>query len=358
MNWSDADRAWMQRALWLARRGRGYTEPNPMVGAQWVDGDRLLASGWHRELGAPHAERMALDASAARGGTLYVTLEPCVHHGRTPPCVDRILEKGVERVVACRRDPDPRVDGRGFQQLRDAGVRVDVGCLEEEHALLNRRYLTARSRGYPWVALKAGVSLDGRMTDARGRSQWVTPEPMRRAAHSLRGEFSAVMVGSGTARRDDPRLDLRHRNWRGKGHLRVVLDSRNTLPEELNLFQDQERFPTAVFSADSADNRAPRTRRHRFVAPAPDGVDLEGVLRELGDMGVGSVLVEGGPTLINSLLCAGLWDEMYLFCAGTLLGGGDAPGLLSRAMPVEEPLRLRRHRVWEIPGGFVLWGTA
>ncbi|MDY0296190.1 MAG: bifunctional diaminohydroxyphosphoribosylaminopyrimidine deaminase/5-amino-6-(5-phosphoribosylamino)uracil reductase RibD [Acidobacteriota bacterium] len=358
MEWTNTDLARMQQALWLARRGRGFTDPNPMVGAVWVRDGRILSTGFHRHVGAFHAERMALEAVNASGGTLYVTLEPCVHFGRTPPCVDLILEKGIERVVACAQDPDPRVNGRGFERLRRAGVRVDTGCMEAIHARLNRRYLTARRRGTPWVTLKAGLSLDGRMTDAAGRSQWITPEAMRRVAHSLRGEFSAVMVGAGTARRDDPRLDLRHVDWRGKSHLRVVLDTRNHLPRDLRLFTDQDRFPTVVFSAENAPDRTPRTRLHRFVPAAVGGVDLAAVLSELGKMDVGAVMVEGGPTLMNALLTAGLWDEVVLFFAGALLGGGDVPGLLSRALSVDQPLCFTRQRILQMGGGFVFRGMA
>jgi len=358
MNRKPADISWMHHALGLARRGRGFTEPNPMVGAVWVKDGRMLAGDFHHRVGAPHAERLVLESVNARGGTLYATLEPCVHHGRTPPCVDLILAKGVERVVSCCQDPDPRVQGRGFARLREAGVEVEAGCLEDLHSRLNRRYLASRRRGTPWVTLKAGLSLDGRMTDGRGRSQWITPEPMRAVAHSLRGEFSAVMVGSGTALQDNPRLDLRHPDWEGKGHLRVVLDTHNALPEDLKLFSDQERFPTAVFSADTAADRTPRTPGHGFVPPGPDGLDLAAVLRELGSREVGSVLVEGGPTLMNSFITQGLWDEMVLFSAASLLGGGNAPGLLSAALPVNKPLRFSRYRVFELPGGFVFRGLA
>lgn len=358
MKWNQEDLAWMQQALWLARCGRGFTEPNPMVGAVWVRNRKLLASGFHHRVGTAHAERVALEKANYRGGTLYVTLEPCVHFGRTPPCVDLILEKGVERVVACSQDPDPRVNGRGFARLREAGVTVDVGCLEEVHARINRRYLAYHRRNRPWVALKAGLSLDGRLTDEAGGSQWVTPEVMRAAAHGLRGEFSAVMVGAGTARKDNPRLDLRHDDWHGKGHLRVVLNSRNDLPAGLRLFAGQERFPTVVFSAANAENKVPRTSLQRFVSPAAGGVDLDEVLGELGRMGVGSLMVEGGPTLLNAFLCRGLWDEVILFFAASLLGGKSAPGLLSKAFPVDRPLRFSSHRIHEMPGGFIFRGVA
>ncbi|HDP95292.1 MAG TPA: bifunctional diaminohydroxyphosphoribosylaminopyrimidine deaminase/5-amino-6-(5-phosphoribosylamino)uracil reductase RibD [Candidatus Aminicenantes bacterium] len=358
MKWKSNDIAWMQQALWLARCGRGFTEPNPMVGAVWVRNGKLLASGFHHRVGTAHAERVALEKVNSRGGTLYVTLEPCVHFGRTPPCVDLILEKGVERVVACAQDPDPRVNGRGFARLREAGVKVDVGCLEDVHARINQRYLAFHRRGRPWVVLKAGLSLDGRLTDESGCSQWVTPKVMRDAAHSLRGEFSAVMVGAGTARKDNPRLDLRQADWQGKGHLRVVLDSRNILPPDLHLFGDQERFPTVVFSAETAENKLPRTSLQRFVSAASGGVNLDEVLRELAKMAVGSLMVEGGPMLLNAFLCRGLWDEVILFCAAALLGGTNAPGLLSRAMPVERPLRFKRQRIFEMPGGFIFRGVA
>ena len=358
MNWSDTDRIHMKRALRLARMGLGFTEPNPMVGAVWVKEGRVLATGVHRRAGAPHAEREALEKVNEKGGTLYVTLEPCVHHGRTPPCVDLVLKKKIQRVVVADGDPDPRVNGRGFDRLRNAGVQVDCGCLSEIHRRLNRHYFSYHSNGRPWVTIKAGVSLDGKLTDKDGGARWVTSHSLRRLGHSLRGEFSAVMVGAGTARADDPGLDMRHEAWAGKTHTRVVLDTHNCLDPGLRLFTDQERFPTLIFNTSDSAHRYPHGVETKSVPPGPGGVDLESVLDHLGRMGILSVLVEGGGALINSFLSLGIWDEMVLFCADTLLGGRDAVTLFSSGVPVSHPVRLRERRVFQLDDGFIVRGVA
>lgn len=348
----------MKRALRLARLGLGFTEPNPMVGAVWVKNGRVLATGAHCCPGSPHAEREALEKVDERGGTLYVTLEPCVHHGRTPPCVDLVLEKEIDRVVVADGDPDPRVNGRGFQRLRNAGIRVDVGCLSRIHRRLNQHYFTYHRKGRPWVTLKAGISLDGKLTDKHGGARWVTSEAMRSLSHGLRGEFSALMVGAGTVRADDPRLDLRHEEWRGKTHTRVVVDTHNRLDPGLKIFSDQERFPTRLFSVSGAGEPSPRAAGHEFVSPGPGGVDLNQVLACLGRDGILSILVEGGGGLINSFLSQGIWDELILFCADSLLGGREAVTLFARGVPVSRPLRLRERRIFQLSDGFILRGVA
>lgn len=227
----------MLRALRLAERGRGRTAPNPVVGAVVVRGGRVVGQGWHRSLGGPHAEAEALAAAGrhARGGTLFVTLEPCAHHGRTPPCTEAILAAGITRCVVAVRDPHEIVNGRGLRRLRRAGVIVDLGlCAAEARALLGG-YLLAQAAGRPRVTWKVAASLDGRIADAGGRSKWVTDASARREGHAMRAASDAVVIGSGTARADDPRLTARL----GSGTpqpLRVVCDTRLSLPPRLRLF--------------------------------------------------------------------------------------------------------------------------
>lgn len=318
------DRRFMAMALNLARRGLGLAEPNPMVGAVAVRDRRVLAVGWHRACGGPHAEAMALEGLKAAGATLYVTLEPCAHHGKTPPCADLIVASGVRRVVAAMVDPNPLVNGAGLARLRAAGVETRVGVLAERSARLNRHYLKFMGTGRPWVAVRAGVSLDGKMTDKAGRSRWVTSPELRRLSHELRGEFSAILAGRNTVLADDPRLTLRHPGWECKKLLRVVLDSENSLPAGLTVFREQERFPLALFSAEAAAGRGKKAERHFFVPPGPGGVSLPAVLEKLGRMGIASVLVEGGGRVIDSFVGQGLFDEAALFYAAKFLGGRDS----------------------------------
>jgi pyrimidine deaminase RibD-like protein len=210
------DRKFMNIALKLSRKGLGYTEPNPLVGAVVVKNGKILASGFHRAFGAPHAEAMALEHLAVPGTTLYLTLEPCAHFGKTPPCVDLIIAKKVRRVVMAMRDPNPLVDGRGIRKLREHGIQTRCGLCREQAERINRHYLKAIRSRMPYVTLHAGVSLDGKLTDDSGRSRWMTSEEGRRYSHSLRGEFSAILAGHGTILADNPRLTLREAGWEGK----------------------------------------------------------------------------------------------------------------------------------------------
>jgi diaminohydroxyphosphoribosylaminopyrimidine deaminase / 5-amino-6-(5-phosphoribosylamino)uracil reductase len=306
----------MRRAIELAERGRGTTYPNPLVGAVVVREGQVVGEGWHERRGGPHAEVNALrDAGErARRSTMYVSLEPCTHHGSTPPCVDAILDAGVERVVVGVRDPNPYVGGGGVESLREAGVDVEV--LEGEPAWrvrdLNAGWLSVHERGRPWVIYKAAVTLDGRMTVPGER--WVTGREARRRVHELRGWVDAVAVGMGTVRADAPRLDARGVD--APKQPRRLAFGRGPLPEgsELEL----------------------RTG------------ELEDELRALAGEGVQTLLLEGGPTLASAFLAADLVDRMLLFVAPTLAGEGATP---TRALPA--PVRLKRLRA-EAVGGDVL----
>jgi diaminohydroxyphosphoribosylaminopyrimidine deaminase/5-amino-6-(5-phosphoribosylamino)uracil reductase len=304
-----------------------------MVGAVLVQGDEIVGRGWHRQDGGPHAEIEAFrDAGErARGATLYVTLEPCSHHGRTPPCADAVIAAGVAKVVACHRDPDPRVSGRGFERLRAAGIDVQVGPLAQEAVRLNWRFLVAATLGRPAVTLKWAMSLDGRIATATGESQWISSPAGRRWALALREEHDAVLAGIGTVLADDPRLDRRLGLAAGPG-VRVILDRRLrispaarlfTVPGATLIYAEREDWEARRALAELAEKDA-------IVIVLPS-VEPAAVLADLYARGVRSVLVEGGAEVHGSFLTSGCYDQVAVDCAPLLIGGRGAPGPLGGA---------------------------
>ena len=319
-----ADERWMAQALALARRGLGETSPNPMVGCLLVKGGRVVGAGWHRRAGGPHAETHALRAagSAARGATAYVTLEPCAHQGRTPPCAPALVEAGVRRVVAAMRDPNPPVDGRGLAILRRAGLQVSIGVRADEATALNEVFATAARLQRPFVMLKAAMTLDGRIATAAGESKWITSAAQRRRARTLRRLFDGVAVGVGTVLADDPLL-LPVPRTRRPFH-RVVFDSRLRTPLRSRLVSSAGDAPLWIVTTDAAPGReALEARGVRILAaPAREGrVDLEWGLAALRAEGLWSLMVEGGSDLPGALLAGRLFDQVALFRAPLLLGG-------------------------------------
>ena len=319
----------MRRALRLAERGRGRTRPNPIVGAVVVRAGRIVGQGWHRAAGEPHAEVMALRRAGgrARGATLYVTLEPCAHVGRTPPCVDAIVAAGIRRCVVAIRDPHRIVNGRGLRRLRAAGVAVDLGVCAAEAREALAGYLKAHVERRPRVTWKVAATLDGRVADARGRSHWITGSAARRWSHRMRAQADALVIGSGTARADDPRLTVRL-NGGASGvpqPLRVVCDTRLSLSPRLRLFQGLAHG-TAVACARGA---APARRRALEACGVQvwelprerGGVSVRALARRLLRAGCHDVLLECGPRLGAAWLRAGLIDEVVLCVAPRLLGG-------------------------------------
>ena len=321
----------MERALRLAERGRGHVSPNPVVGAVVVRDGRVVGEGWHRALGQAHAEAVALSRAgrAARGATLYVTLEPCAHVGRTPPCVDAILDAGIRRCVVATRDPHPIVDGRGLRRLRAAGVKVELGLMAAESRALLGGYWQVHTTGRPHVVLKLATSLDGRLAPPagfapRGSGRWLTGPEARRAVHRLRSQVDAIVIGSGTARADDPRLTVR--GIRGtRQPLRVVCDSRLALPSTLQLL----RLPLSRGTLVACTDRAPKAKERALLAKGVrvwrlprgrGGVSLAALLRRLAREGAQEVLVEGGSRLATSMLASGAVDQLALFVAPRVLG--------------------------------------
>jgi len=325
-----ADERFMRRALALAARGQGETNPNPMVGSVVVRNRRIVGEGWHRRAGGPHAEVVALAAAGprARGGTLYVSLEPCSHQGRTSPCAPQVAAAGIARVVAAMGDPNPRVGGRGFAQLRAAGVAVDVGLLGAEARRLNERFVVAVTQPRPFVLLKAALTLDGRIATAAGESRWITSPAQRREARRLRRLHDGVLVGIGTALADDPLLLPSPRVARP--FHRIVLDSGLRTPLRSRLVGSARRWPVWVVCA-----RAPRARREALEARGVTVIRVLGragrpvlarVLRELKRRGVWSLMVEGGSEVLGAFLRGKLFDEVALFRAPLILGGrGSLP---------------------------------
>jgi diaminohydroxyphosphoribosylaminopyrimidine deaminase/5-amino-6-(5-phosphoribosylamino)uracil reductase len=329
----------MRRALRLAERGRGHTAPNPIVGAVLVRNGRVIGEGWHRAIGSHHAEVEALRRAgpAARGSTLYVTLEPCAHWGRTPPCADALREAGIARCVVALRDPDPRVNGRGLRALRAAGVRVELGLLAGEARAQLAGYLRSRRDGVPRITWKVAASLDGRIADARGRSRWITGAPARADGHRLRAMSDAIVIGAGTARADDPRLTVRGVPDAAEP-LRVVVDSALRLPLTLRLFSPALARGTVVATTSRAPAARVRALEARGVrvwrlAGGRGRVSPRALARRLAREGRNDVLLEGGATLGSAFVRDGLVQRVVLYTAPLVLGGGLAwSGGLDRAL--------------------------
>ena len=352
------DIKFMKVALELSKKGIGFTEPNPLVGAVIAKNNRIIASGYHPRFGAPHAEQFALKNIKEKDTTLYVTLEPCAHYGKTPPCTECILENKTARVVIAMKDPNPLVNGKGIQRLQEQGVKVEVGLLQHIAAKINRHYITFMTKKRPYVTLKAGLSIDGKLTDKYRESQWVTDETLRQISHSFRGEFSAIMAGVQTVMDDDPQLTLRERGWAHKRFYRVILDTRNRLETDLRIFKEQERFPLILFSSKHARAKTPKTEHHFFINPHESGrgLDLGEVLETLHGMGIASVMVEGGGTLFDSFLKAQLYDEIVLSIANKLIGGESSVQFFSSGVSVSSPIVLEEREIIPLETGYILRG--
>ncbi len=318
----------MQHCFELAAKGHGRVNPNPMVGAVLVQAGEVIATGHHKRYGGPHAERNCLRTAGqkAKGGTLYVNLEPCIHHGKTPPCVEAIVNAGVSNVVVAMKDPNPRVSGRGIAALRKAGISVSTGLLRSEAQKLNEKFVWWHTEGLPFVGIKWAQSLDGYVADSAGRSQWITGEGARRYAHYLRAGYDALLVGAGTVLKDDPRLTVRH--VEGNDPVRVILDGKLRVSGTEKVFR-QRKGRTIVLTA-AKNIRGPRAAVRRMMAHGVEVLGLPGgmsisphlALRILGSEGITSVLVEGGPTTIRRFYDAGMYNIYHVFVRSGLLGGG------------------------------------
>ena len=322
------DQDYMKRAIELAKRGAGWTSPNPMVGAVIVKDGRIIGEGWHRRCGELHAERNALAAltEPAEGATIYVTLEPCCHYGRTPPCTEAILEHGIARVVIGSRDPNPLVAGKGARLLREHGVEVIEDFLREECDAINPvffKYITTRQ---PYVVMKYAMTLDGKIAAYTGASKWITGEAARAHVHGLRGRCSAIMAGIGTVIADDPMLNCRIAG--AHQPLRVVVDSHLRIPESSQLVKSAREFPLLIACADENPEKAAALQKagaEVVCLPGADGrVDLKALMTCLGERSIDSVLVEGGGELHEACMQEKIVDHVCAYIAPKLLGGRDA----------------------------------
>ena len=320
---------WMRRALELAERGRGSVEPNPLVGSLVIRDGQVVGEGWHERFGQAHAEINALAqaGAAARGATIYCTLEPCCHHGKTPPCTDALLHAGVSRAVVAMLDPFPQVAGKGAAKLREAGVDVETGVCEKEARLLNAPYLKLLATGQPYVHAKWAMSLDGKIATAGGDSKWISNETSRRWVHDFRGRVDAVLVGRGTVLADDPLLTARPAGPRIP--LRIVLDRTASLPLSSRLIQTLGEAPVLVVTASGADPLRENALRAAgcevLSLPCPDYPSmLPSLLEELGRRRFTNLLVEGGSKVLGGFCDAGLLDRVHVFVAPRLLGGANA----------------------------------
>lgn len=334
------DRDFMNMALDLAERGQGYTTPNPMVGAVVVKAGKVVGAGYHQKAGGPHAEVNAINAAgdSARGATLYVTLEPCNHTGRTPPCTQKILTAGISQVHVAMKDPNPNVTGGGSDYLRARGLKVREGLCEERARKINESFIKYITTGRPFVIVKCAATLDGQIATRTGDAKWVTGPASRRFVHQLRHACDAIMVGIETVKRDDPSLTTRLEEIRGMDPVRIVLDTRLSIPENARLLHLTSSANTIIVTgpAVSAEKaaRIERTGVKLLAAPLVDGrIALDPLMDQLGATGITSLLIEGGSRVICSAFQAGIVDKIFFFYAPKIAGGNDGFAICSGPGP-------------------------
>ncbi len=355
----EAHIAFMQRALDLARRATGRTSPNPLVGAVVVKDGQVVGEGYHQKAGTPHAEVHALIAAGenARGATIYVTLEPCCHWGRTPPCTEALINAGIAEVYIAEVDPNPKVAGKGVRQLTEAGIRVYVGLCEQAAADLNEIYKKYIQTGMPFVILKAAMSLDGKIATVSGESQWITSETSRQHGHRIRDLVDAILVGRGTVERDNPALTTRLQDRHGQDAIRIVLDSHARTATDARIFNAESDAGViiAVTSDAPAGNvtALQKAGAEVITVPATDGnrVCFKRLMEILGNREITSVLIEGGGEINASAITAGVVDKVMCFIAPKIIGGQNAPGPIGgEGVPnLSAVPHLRRVRITPMP---------
>ncbi|MGA6924671.1 MAG: bifunctional diaminohydroxyphosphoribosylaminopyrimidine deaminase/5-amino-6-(5-phosphoribosylamino)uracil reductase RibD [Desulfosarcina sp.] len=345
----NSDDTYMRQALDLAEKGRGWTSPNPMVGAVVVNDHQVVGCGYHQQAGGSHAEVHAIDDAGqrARGATLYVTLEPCNHVGRTAPCTHKILEAGIRRVVVAMADPNPRVKGGGNRYLQHHGVSVTTGVREAEARQLNEGFITWVTTGRPFVIVKCAATLDGRIATRSGDSRWVTGSASRQFVHRIRHGADGILVGVNTVKRDDPSLTTRLDGSNGADPTRIILDTQLSMTPSATLLRQRSNAPTWIICGPDAGNDRRRALEESgarvITAPLKAGrIDLSALMGQLGSMGITSLLIEGGGTVIGSAFAAAIVDKICFFYAPKILGGddgipicrGEGPERMQQSIPI------------------------
>ena len=355
---------YMKRALELARCGMGHTNPNPMVGAVIVKNGRIIGEGYHERCGEGHAEVNAFKhcTEEPAGADMYVTLEPCSHYGKTPPCADLIVSKNIARVFVGADDPNPEVSGRGIKKLRDAGIEVTTGLLAQESIDLNEVFMKYIRNKAPFIVLKTAMSLDGKIATATGESQWISSEESRAHSQTLRARYAAILAGIGTVLADDPLLTCRIEGENSP--LRIIADSKLRIPEDAKILENQDIAPTVIAVGEGYDEEKRNRISERGIkiidAPGKDGrVNFAGLFKEIGKMGHDSILVEGGGIVAGSLVTAGLIDRVYAYIAPMLIGGKDAktPVEGEGIKNLNDALRLKNVEYEVLGGDVMLTGT-
>jgi len=330
------EQRYMRMALDLAEKGKGKVSPNPLVGAVIVKGDRVVGTGYHARYGDSHAEIKALHeaGSEARGATLFINLEPCCHHGKTPPCVDQIVQAGISRVVISVKDPNPLVNGKSIDTLKGKGIEVKIGVMEKTAHRLNEYFFKYITTGIPFIILKSAMSLDGKVATKTGESKWVTGERSREYVHQLRNEIDATLVGIETILRDNPRLTTRLKEGEGRDAIRIVIDSLLRIPIHARIFTQESKADNIIVTTTNAPmDRIKRLEENGakvlFVEPkGRNRVDLQAMTRELGKLRITSLLIEGGPGINASAVQEGIVDKVIMFIAPRVIGGKSAPSAI------------------------------
>lgn len=365
IRWSATDRKFMEHALVLAARARGRTSPNPLVGAVIVRDSEIVGEGYHQRAGEAHAEINALNQARtlADGATMYVTLEPCCHWGRTPPCTEAVIRAKLANVFIATEDPNPRVSGNGIRQLEEAGIPVQVGLCEGESRQLNEVFIKYITTQCPFVILKSAISLDGKIATASGESQWITSEASRLKGHEIRAQVDAILVGVGTVLQDNPSLTARLPERQNEDPIRVVVDSRGRTPLEAKIFSPDSDAGTLIAVTESVSLE----RVEGFKAAGAEvliiekkngRVCLRELMRELGRKGITSVLIEGGGEVNSAALQAGIVDKLMFFIAPKLIGGKEAPGPIGGAGigRLSDAFELRDVKTTQIDTDFLIEG--
>ncbi len=347
------DSFYMNLALELAEKGRGFTSPNPMVGAVVVRDGHIVGTGYHEFAGGPHAEVNALNdaGESAKDATLYVTLEPCNHTGRTPPCTKKIIDSGIARVVVAMKDPNPNVTGGGIEFLRENGIQVDVGIEEKQACRLNEVFIKFVQTQRPFVILKTAATLDGRIATRTGDSKWVTGPSARNFVHTVRHAVDGIMVGIGTVNQDNPSLTTRLEKLKGKDPVRIVLDTHLTIAENSRLLNLQSDAKTVLVTGEDIScekkDRLEQQGVTFITTPLKNGkIDLDSLMDRLGTMGITSLLIEGGGRVAASALACGIVDKILFFYAPKILGGDDGVPICRGTGPDQMSNCIQVHDIW------------